>query len=163
MAGGTGPAPEWRMEQGGPRGTHIPPATPHLMTTRLPFTSTLSRVSLLERDMFAAGRNYSNPAQPVRFAASAFCRSAARAATTQRVSPRPFRQRLVRAVIYAFLLVKIPVRQRTLRLSGAGPAAPAPVTSLTQPPLPEDVGSARGSVSGHRINGPAPYLRENHQ
>lgn len=64
MPGGSGTAPAWRMEQGGPQGTHIPSATPHLITTRLPFTSTLSRVSLLERDMFAAGRNHSNPAQP---------------------------------------------------------------------------------------------------
>lgn len=38
------------------------------MTTRLPFTSTLSRVSLLERDMFATGALCSDP--PLRFAAA---------------------------------------------------------------------------------------------
>jgi len=55
------PAPaEGRSRDAGGSAAAVLPLTarrapaPHLMTTRLPFTSTLSRVSLLERDMMAA-------------------------------------------------------------------------------------------------------------
>lgn len=49
--------------QPAPRAAPRRPAA-HLMTTRLPFTSTLSRVSLLERDMMIAAAVRSLPPPP---------------------------------------------------------------------------------------------------
>lgn len=161
-AGGHRPGPSVEDGAGRPPETHILPATPHLMTTRLPFTSTLSRVSLLERDMFAASPTHSTPTRPAPL-------------RRLRVLPqrRPRRHHPIRLApplpstigLCCPLCVsigRVSCQSEDIPPLRGGAGTPAPVTSHTQPPLPEGVGSARGPVPEQQINGSAPFLRENY-
>lgn len=113
---------------------------PHLMTTRLPFTSTLSRVSLLERDMFALDQIRSSP-----LGRSALNRTSA----PQRLPapPAPSASRPCQPAIgphcrRGSLLVVLPACRCTARPHGSAGCGGRPVTSRTQPPGPAWAGLA---------------------